>query len=129
MTYQPEQDLLSDSVLTTIERMRTEFAALDSISSVVTILDVPLLSSPKVSFDKVSQGEAIPTLRTPNIDKELVRKEFKNSPIYQDLLTSADGRTTALQLNIKRDQRYQQLLMLREDLREQSKLTALTPDQ
>ncbi|KKN65043.1 hypothetical protein LCGC14_0485420, partial [marine sediment metagenome] len=64
--------------------------------------------------------------RTPGIDKELVRKELTTSPIYEELLTSAGGRTTALQVNLKRDERHQQLLGRRESLREQAGLAPLS---
>lgn len=116
VTYSPEQDLLSDAVLRTLDKLRAELAALEGVSSVVTILDVPLLESPKVSFEAVTDGD-IPTLRTPGIDKELVREELKSSPIYKELLTSLDGRTTALQVNLVRDEKYQSLLANRENLR------------
>lgn len=116
VTYSPEQDLLSETVLATLDQLRGELAAVEGVSSVVTILDVPLLESPKVSFEAVTDG-AIPTLRTPGIDKQLVREELSSSPIYKELLTSLDGRTTALQVNLVRDEKYQTLLANRENLR------------
>ncbi|MEE8059749.1 MAG: MMPL family transporter [Pseudomonadales bacterium] len=129
VTYQPEQELLSDPVLKKLDKLRGELAALEGVSSVVTILDVPLLESPKVTLDEVAKGDGIRTLRTANIDKALVRQELKNSPIYKNLLTSADGRTTALQVNLQRDEAYHLLLTTREDLREQSRDGTLSIEQ
>jgi len=52
-----------------------------------------------------------------------VRKEFKTSPFYKDLLVSPDAKTTALQVIFKKDKIYQSLLQQRNMLREK-KLTA-----
>ncbi len=129
VTYRPEQDLLSKPVLSKLDKLRAELAALEGVSSVVTILDIPLLESPKVSFDELAEGNGMRTLRTPGIDMELVRWELANSPMYKNLLTSTDGQTTALQVNLPRDERYQRLLATREQLREQSAVSELSVDQ
>lgn len=129
VVYIPEQDLLSDPVLARIEQLRGELKAVDGVSSVMTILDVPLLASPQVSMEQLAGGDDIRTLRTPGIDKELVRKELASSPLYKDLLTSTDGSTTGLQVNLQRDERYIELLSARESLREQQSQGTLTESQ
>lgn len=118
VTYRPEAELLSAPVLATIDQLRTELLELKGVSSVVTILDVPLLASPKVSLEEIASGENIRTLRTPGIDKDLVKTELTSSPIYRELLTSIDAKTTALQVNIQRDEIYHQLLINRETVRQ-----------
>lgn len=118
VTYQPTENLMTDESLATLDQLRGELAALDGVSSVVSILDVPLLESPKVTLDEIAGGDGLRSLRTPNIDKKLVLAELTNSPIYENLLTSADGQTTALQVNLQRDEKHQSLLALREGLRE-----------
>ncbi len=117
ITYQPFGDLLGDESLATVREMRDELAALDGVSSVTTILDVPLLQSPPIALRDVSSDDGMPTLSDPGIDRELVRKEFRDSPIYEQLLVSPDGRTAAIQINLERDQRYIDLLNERERLR------------
>jgi predicted RND superfamily exporter protein len=119
VVYEPEQPLLSDHSLQQIELMRSDLAALAGVSSVMTILDIPLLASPQVDLEELASGENIRTLRTPGIDKKLVSEELTNSPLYKDLLTSADGKTTGLQVNLSRDERYAELLKKRETLRQQ----------
>ncbi len=126
VTYQPEQDLLSSPVLAELDKLRSELAALDGVSSVTTILDVPLLASPQVSFEDVSDG-AVGSLRNPDIDRELVRKELSESPIYKNLLTSSDGQTTALQVNLNRDEKYYALQEARERIWEQQTNSGSTP--
>jgi predicted RND superfamily exporter protein len=129
VTFRPKQDLFSESALATLDKLRGDLAALDGVSSVLSILDVPLLESPKIHFQDLASGSAMNTLRTPDIDIELVRKELVNSPIYRSLLTSNDGQTTALQINLPRDQRYLTLLNSRDSLREQSHIAPLSAEQ
>ena len=129
VTYRPDENLLSDESLATLDKLREELAALEGVSSVVTILDVPLLESPKVSLDEVASGDELRSLRTPGIDKKMVLAELTHSPIYENLLTSPDGRTTALQVNLQGDAKYQSLLVLREELREREAQGSLTVEE
>jgi len=129
VTYKPQQDLLSEPVLARLKALRDELAAVPGISSVTSILDVPLLASPPITLESIASGQAVNTLQTEGVDKELARKEFKTSPIYKNLLTSTDGNTTALQVNLKRDEEYLRLLAAREALRELDHEGALTQEQ
>jgi predicted RND superfamily exporter protein len=125
VTYQPKNDLFAPEQLKTLGELRRRMAALPNVSSVNSILDVPLLQSPRVSLSQVTSGD-IPTLRTPGIDIEQVKRELATSPIYKSLLTSADGRTTALQVNLQRDERYFALLDERDLLRAKADKNTLT---
>ncbi|MFQ3199421.1 MAG: putative RND superfamily exporter protein [Zhongshania sp.] len=125
VTYQPKNDLFAPEQLKTLGELRRRMAALPNVSSVNSILDVPLLQSPRVSLSQVTSGD-IPTLRTPGIDIEQVKRELATSPIYKSLLTSADGRTTALQVNLQRDERYFKLLDERDVLRAKAGKNTLT---
>ncbi|WP_339671527.1 MMPL family transporter [Dasania marina] len=117
VTYTPEQDLLSDAVLAQLDALQKDLANLAKITSVVSILDVPLLQSPPATLEGIANGQGIMNLRMPDLDRELARKELTTSPIYKNLLTSQDSKTTALQVNIERDERYFTLLNARDDLR------------
>ena len=130
ITYSPNEDLLSPNSLSVLKALRGDLSQLERVKSVITILDVPLLNSPKVSISELKDAETINTLETPGIDKELARKEFLESPIYQNNLVSLDGRTTALQVNFKRDEKYIGLLQTRNQLREKKASTSgLTADE
>ena len=43
----------------------------------------------------------VPTMKDPEIDLQLVKKEFLESPIYRENLVSKDFKTTALIINLK----------------------------
>lgn len=127
ITFKPNQDMMSATTLSAIKELRDDLAKVPRVSKVNTILDVPLLNSPKVSISKLSSD--IRTLESPGIDKELVRKEFAESPIYKNLLMSKDGNTTVLQIVFKRDQKYYDLLYKRNDLRKKAKANNLTEEE
>ncbi|GLQ29732.1 efflux RND transporter permease subunit [Litoribrevibacter albus] len=120
ITYAPKNDsIVSDKSLNEISLISTKLEALNDVSSVVSILNVPLLDSPRISLTELSQG--MRTLATPGVNKELALKEFQNSPLYNQLLMSEDAKTTALQVNLKRDTEYYRLLNARNELRNASK--------
>ncbi len=127
ITFKPNQDMMAEETLSTIKALRDNLAKIPRVSKVNTILDVPLLNSPKVSISKLSSD--IRTLESPDTDKELARKEFSESPIYKNLLISEDGKTTVLQIIFKRDQKYYDLLYKRNDLREKAKANKITEEE
>ena len=125
ITFTPRGDLLSDRNLNYLQQLKDDLNKLEQVESVVSILDVPLLQSPPRPLKTLLQD--IPTLQSPGIDKELAREEFLNSPIYQNLLVSADFRTTALQVNLHRDEVFREMVKLRYELRQKEKDGMLTP--
>ncbi|MEP5763385.1 MAG: MMPL family transporter [Halieaceae bacterium] len=129
ITYQPDGDLLGDDSLATLESLRDELAAIEDVSGVTTLLDVPLLQSPPIALADVGSETGMPTLRDPGIDRELVRVEFRESPIYEQLLVSPDGKTAAIQVNLRRDEEYFRLLDRRESLRQLERAGTLSPQQ
>ncbi|MCB1676872.1 MAG: MMPL family transporter, partial [Halioglobus sp.] len=127
ITWQPQAPLLSPESLQALGRMAGELRALPGVSSVVTILDVPLLESPPVSLSEITSDEPLPTLATPGLDMSLALRELTTSPIYADLLVSRDGKTSAVQINLERDERYYSLLDTREALRTRRHGEGLSP--
>ncbi|MFC3149504.1 RND family transporter [Litoribrevibacter euphylliae] len=119
ITYAPKtESIISDKSINEISLLSTKLEALDDVSAVVSILNVPLLDSPRISLTDLSQG--MRTLMTPGVDKELALKEFQSSPLYYQLLMSDDAKTTALQVTLKRDTEYYRLLNARNELRKAS---------
>ncbi len=127
MTYASKDELFSDKSLIELARLRDELRQLECVSSVVSILDAPLLESPPVPVKELSSN--IQTLESPTVDRKLARTEFSNSPIYQNLLVSPDFKTTALQINFQIDEAYQDLLARRNKLREKQAENPLTAEE
>lgn len=103
ITYSPlNTDLFSKESLGDLKKLRDNLAKLDRAESITSILDVPLTQSPPVTLGELSDG--IRTLETPGMDMDMARKEFLSSPLYHNLIISPDARTTAIQVNLKRDE-------------------------
>ncbi|MBL7154348.1 MAG: MMPL family transporter [Phycisphaerae bacterium] len=127
LTYSPQNDLFSDETLAELAKLRDDLLEMENIVSVRSILDVPLLQSPPLSIKQLT--EELPTLTSPTADKDLAKIELSESPLYRDLLLSSDIKTTALLINLARDQVYNDLLGQRNRLRRMKADAAITPAQ
>ncbi len=127
VTYTAQDDLFSPSMLADLQRLRDELLELDGFESVISILDVPLIDSPRTSLQEL-QNE-VPTLLSPRTDMELARIELTTSPLYRQLLMSTDGRTTAMLARFRLDPEFIELLRRRDELREKQVFAELLPDE
>ncbi|MFT5578458.1 MAG: putative RND superfamily exporter protein, partial [Paraglaciecola psychrophila] len=126
VTYKPQKELLSDESLHSLDQLRAELSVLEGVSSITSILDVPLLESPLVTLSDIAGGGELRTLRIADIDREMVLAELTTSPIYRDLIMSSDGKTTAVQINLANDEKLESLFASRELLREQARLAGFS---
>lgn len=124
MTYAPKDDMFSDNTLEKLAGLRDELKRMQRVSSVVSILDAPLLESPPLPVKELAGN--LRTLESPTVDKKLARIEFKESPIYQNLLVSPDLKTTALLIYFPDDKVYWDLLSRRNHFREKQSSHALS---
>jgi len=83
-----------------------------------------LLESPPMPIKELATG--LNTLESPTVDRKLARIEFKNSPLYQNLLVSPDLKTTGLQVNFPTDKTYRDLLARNYHFREKQAAQSLT---
>jgi uncharacterized protein len=118
VTYTPKQDLFSAAVQADLKKLQQSLEALTRVESVMSIFNVPLIESPPMSLSELRQH--VRTLESADTDQELARAEFRNSPLYRELLSSTDGHTTSLLVNFKREAAYQDLLKQRDRLWEKA---------
>lgn len=118
ITYTPDSDFLSEESLKGIESLRDQLLKLDSVESVVSILDVPIIYNLGVKLSEL--GNNLKTIESPEIDEALARKEFLTNPFYRDLIVSSDSKTTALQVIFYPDIKYFDLVKHRDNLRAES---------
>ncbi|ABK44028.1 putative integral membrane protein [Magnetococcus marinus MC-1] len=116
ITYTPNgRKLFHPESLADLRTLRNEVDSMERVKSVVSILDVPLIQSPPITFAELDTG--IRTLDDPRTNLQLAEKELRNSPLYRDRLVGATGETTAIQVNFLRDATYQRLQEQRKALR------------
>ena len=112
LSYSSKDDLLNNKNIQNIQDISAKILSLQEIESITSILNVPLLESPIKPIKELLNG--VTTLLSKDVDKDLAKKEFLTSPIYKKNLVSDDFKTTALLLNIKRDEKYFELINLRD---------------
>ncbi|PPR28450.1 MAG: hypothetical protein CFH38_00048 [Alphaproteobacteria bacterium MarineAlpha10_Bin1] len=127
VTYTPDKDLFSDQSLDSLKQLREELRKVASVDTVFTIIDAPLLKSSDQSF--VEMINDIPSLEKPGIDRNRAKEELLNSPIYRELIISADGRTTALILGLVEDPGYNSLAQSRNELRAKKRNAGLSNEE
>ena len=127
ITYTPDSDFLSEESLKGIESLRDQLLKIDSVESVVSILDVPIIYNLGVKLSEL--GNNLKTIESPDMDEALARKEFLSNPFYRDLIVSSDAKTTALQVIFYPDEKYFDLVKNRNNLRSQSNLHDLNQEE
>ncbi|MGH1372556.1 MAG: efflux RND transporter permease subunit [Cellvibrionaceae bacterium] len=114
VTFRPDKDLFSDDSIELMQALTAELAAVPGVTSTLSMLDAPLLYSPKISLADISEAR---TLLTEGVDRQAAKNEFWQSPIYEEMLLGPDGKTTAILLNLKVDDEYIRLVRERDALR------------
>ena len=109
VTFTPNETLISKSVITDIKTLVSDLSQIKGISSVLSLLDVPLIESlPGESLSDIA--DSISTLNEKNIDIKLAKRVLSTNPVYKNLLISEDLKTTAFQLTLNRNISYESLI-------------------
>lgn len=114
VTYEPNNELFTKESLSTLEEIEQKLSSIDGVDSVLSLLDAPIFFQPKVSLSKVSDN--LKDLTTEGIDLELAKDEIINNPIYKDLIISADGSITAMQVVLRANDEYDLLINKRYEI-------------
>ena len=124
LIFTPKDDLFSKQTLSVIENLQNDLKSHQDILSVTSILDVPLFGSSLVSVKQLAGG--LPNLSSGKVDPNSARKEFQDSPLYQNLLVSPDLKTTALLIAFRDDAVYDKLASQRDELQVKNNAGTLT---
>lgn len=99
LTYEPTREgLFTRSTLRQISDIQDQVAQLPGVIGVTSILDAPLLHSPPVALSDLTEG--FNTLRDGAADLQMARTELTESPLYRELLVSADGKAAAMRIDL-----------------------------
>ncbi|MBT4933673.1 MAG: MMPL family transporter [Rhodospirillaceae bacterium] len=127
VTYTPDKELFSDQALEPLKELREELKKVTGVSTVLTILDAPLFNSSDQDIQEMISD--MPSLEKPGIDRAKAMDELVNSPIYRDLILSANGQTTALVLGMAPNDEYSRLLKSRNELRTKKRQSGLSDEE
>lgn len=128
VTYTPaERDLFADATLQQIKSLRDDLGAFDFTSDVLSILDVPLIDSPRQTLSDIQDGTL--TLLDEEVNRDQAREEFRTSPLYENLLMNDEADTTALLVTLERDEKLAELTEQRDELRLERSESGLSDEQ
>ena len=116
VTYEPKNELFSEYSLKKISQLESDLKNIDGVDSVLSILDAPIFFQPRVGLSEVSDN--LKNLTDAGVDLSLAKEEIINNPIYKELIISGDGKVTAMQVVLKGNKEYNQLINLRYEILE-----------
>ena len=114
VTLRPNEGIFNNKSLQRIEKIENEILEIDGVNQVLSILDAPIVEQPKVSLSEI--GDNIKYLLDESIDLQKAKQEILSNPIYQELIVSKDGSTTAFQILLDKNESYESLIQQRYDL-------------
>mgnify|MGYP006249647851 FL=1 len=111
VTYEPSKELFSDYSINRIANLENDLKNIDGVDSVLSLLDAPIFFQPKVGLTDVADN--LKDITFEDIDLDLAKEEIINNPIYKELIISKDGKVTAMQVVLKGNNEYNNLITKR----------------
>ena len=108
LTYTPEKEIISDDSIKNLINLKEEIQNLKWVHNVITILDIPLLSSSDESL--MERLKNYKTLKDDGVDKKRGFEEIINSPVFKEFIISEDGKTTGIIVNLKSDEKLREFI-------------------
>ena len=124
LAFTPHGELFGSHALQVIQRLKKDIELLKGVDSVSSVLDLPLLKQSDLSLAELVTG--FRTLQSEGVDRASARKELRSSPVFNDLVVSADGTTTALRINLANDEVFEELSRTKYELRYRKQQAGLT---
>ena len=100
LTYTPNEGMVSDTSINNLLSLKYKIQSLDWVHSVITLLDVPLLSNSDSPLQE--RLDNFKTLKDEDVDKQRGFNEILDSPVFRNFVISEDGKTSGIIVNIKK---------------------------
>ena len=108
MTYEPNSSFEKEDTIIDLQFLKSKIEKLSWVDQVITLADIPLLkSTDEPLMDRLKNYK---TLSYPEIDKKRGLQEILESPIFKDYIISADGKTSAIVVYLKKDERLNEFI-------------------
>ena len=107
LTYTPNEGMATDASINNLLSLKYKIQSLKWVHSVITLLDVPLLSNSDAPLQE--RLENFKTLKDKDIDKDRGFKEILNSPVFRNFVISENGNTSGIIVNIKKDKQKENI--------------------
>ena len=127
LTYAPVSSFIEKETILNLQLLKSKIEKLTWVENVVTIIDVPLLKSTDEGLmERLINYKA---LAYPEIDRKRGFEEILNSPIYKNYVISEDGKTSGIIVYLKKDERLQEYIKIKDKYFNQSSEMGLTKEE
>ena len=127
LTYSPVSSFTDKETILNLQLLKSKIEKLTWVHSVITVIDVPLLKSTDENLmDRLKNYK---TLSYPEIDRKRGFEEIMNSPIYKNYVISEDGKTSGIIVYLKKDERLDEYVKIKDKYFFQSNETGLTKEE
>ena len=113
LTYTPNEGMVTDNSINNLLSLKYKIQSLNWVHSVITLLDVPLLSNSDAPLQE--RLESFKTLKDEGVDKNRGFKEILNSPVFRNFVISENGNTSGIIVNIKENKKLENIKNLSKD--------------
>ena len=114
VTVTPHGELFDPQTIALVGEIRDEFEKLESVHSVISMLDVPLVKNVDGTLADISKNFRL--LESEDVNLDRARIELTTSPIYRDLVVDAKGTLTAIQIFLNNDEDFLEAQRRRNEL-------------
>ena len=106
--FEPKGGLYTQETIAFISELTNQLQEITGVSSVSSATNVPLLQQ---TYRDANKGiTSFRNLTTPDVNIERAQKEFSTSPLYAENLVSDNSRTTAIKVDIQKNETLVSLL-------------------
>ena len=127
LTYTPVTSFTEKETILSLQLLKSKIQKLTWVDSVITVIDVPLLKSTDENLmDRLKNYK---NLAYPEIDRERGFDEILNSPIYKNYVISEDGKTSGIVVYLKKDERLDEFVKIKDKYFIQSQESGLTKEE
>ena len=127
LTYTPEKEIINDDTIINILNLRHDIQNLSWVHNVITILDIPLLSSSDEPL--IERLKNYKTLNHKDIDRKRGFEEIINSPVFKEFVISEDGKTTGIIVNLKSNEKLREFIEKKDYFYNKSITENLNPEE
>ena len=97
-----------------IKLIKEDIREMKNVSTINSIVDVPLIESSNLPIAEMIEN--VPNILSDSIDPKKAEKEILESPVYRDLIISRDSKTSAIQVNLKKNEELTALGLIKAKL-------------
>ena len=127
LTYTPVSSFTDKETILNLQLLKSKIEKLTWVDKVITIIDVPLLKSTDEGL--MERLKNYKTLAYPEIDRKRGFDEIINSPLYKDYVISEDGKTSGIVVYLKKDERLNEYIKIKDRYFNLNNETGLSKDE